>query len=141
MTLAISHCTVALERAELFEQTLASARQSGILHKIATEVQASLDLDTVVQTTATGWLMALPIDSCEVYLLDADGERLARRGVAASRAAQETGWRQGPEQIRVADSASVLEALRSPGLISMDLNERPGSAEGCKCRAGPVDGR
>lgn len=130
VTLAISHCTVALERAELFEQTLASARQSGILHKIATEVQASLDLDTVVQTTATGSLMALPIDSCEVYLLDTDGERLARRGVAASHAAHETGWRQGPEQIRVADSASVLEALRSPGLISMDLDERPGSAQG-----------
>jgi signal transduction histidine kinase/putative methionine-R-sulfoxide reductase with GAF domain len=128
VTLAISHCTVALERAELFEQTLASARQSGILHKIATEVQASLDLDTVVQTTASGSLMALPIDSCEVYLLDSDRQALARRAVAATRAVQETGWRQGPEHIQVADSPSVLEALRSPGLISMDLDERPGTA-------------
>src|SRR5205085_1473118 len=68
VNLVISHCTVALERTELFEQTLTSARQASTLHSIASDVRASLDPETVVQTMASGAVSALPLCSCEVYL-------------------------------------------------------------------------
>jgi signal transduction histidine kinase/transcriptional regulator with GAF, ATPase, and Fis domain len=121
VNLAVSHCTVALERAELFEQTLAAARQSGILHKIGTEVQASLDPVTVVQTMASGALLALPIDSCEVYIFDAERKNLLRTGVGVSRTAEEVGWRPGPDRIPVEGNASVQEVLHSRGLVTDDV--------------------
>jgi signal transduction histidine kinase/putative methionine-R-sulfoxide reductase with GAF domain len=131
VNLAISHCTVALERAELFEQTLGAARQAGTLHKMATEVQASLDLATVVQTTAASCVTALPIESCEVYILDADRRYLLRSGMDVRPGVEQTGWMSGPASIAVRDSVVALEVLRSPGLVAGDiLPGTPGAEEG-----------
>src|SRR5438093_2820105 len=82
VSLAVSHSTVALERAELFEQTLAAARQSSMLYSIAAEVQTSLDPSTVMQMTVNGALEALPIRSCEVYIFDEDRKHLRLSGRA-----------------------------------------------------------
>ena len=122
VNLAVSHCTVALERTELFEQTLAAARQSGMLHSTASEVQASLDPATVVQTTANGVLMALPIHTCEIYILDNDRKWLRRDGRAVARG-QEIGGQAGPERVLLEENPVALEVLHSPGLVAGDFNE------------------
>jgi signal transduction histidine kinase/transcriptional regulator with GAF, ATPase, and Fis domain len=125
VSLAISHSTVALERTELFEQTLAAARQSSMLHSIASEVQGSLDPATVLHTAAKGALMALPVYSCEVYVFEDERKILRRRGVAVSRGAEDTRWRPGPDAIILPENPTALEVLYSPGLVAGDLDGPP----------------
>jgi signal transduction histidine kinase len=122
VNLAVSHCTVALERTELFEQTLAAARQSGMLHSTASEVQASLDPAMVVQTTANGVLLALPIQSCEIYILDSGRKRLRREARAVARG-QEAHWAMGPDQVPAEENPIVLEVLHSSGLVASDFSD------------------
>ena len=82
--LAISQIVSALERAELFEGRMRSMGQSNMLYSIATRVQASLEASSVVDMTLQGALKALPIRSCELYLLEDDGMHLRRHGKAVA---------------------------------------------------------
>lgn len=136
LSLAISHSTVALERAELFEQTLAAARQSSMLYSIAAEVQTSLDQQTVVQMTVNGALEALPIQACELYLFDEGRRMLTRAGIAMAEGSEsdKSSWN-GPGTIAMDDNPTILQVLRSPGLIMGDLDtaaalaaEKPGTS-------------
>src|SRR5439155_16516450 len=115
VSLAVSHSTVALERAELFEQTLQSAHQSSMLYSIAAEVQTSLDQKTVVQMTVNGALEALPVESCELYLFDESRSVLKRVGVALSYKQREDPICQGPEAIYNDQESGLIHVLRSPG--------------------------
>ncbi|MFL5733929.1 MAG: GAF domain-containing protein [Chloroflexia bacterium] len=117
VSLAISHSTVALERAELFEQTLQSARQSSMLYSIAAEVQTSLDQTTVVQMTINGALEALPIESCELYLFDDGRKSLRRVGRAIAHGVKKSSLPLGHETVSVTANPSLAEVLRSPGLV------------------------
>lgn len=134
VSLAVSHSTVALERSELFEQTLAAARQSSMLYSIAAEIQTSLDQHTVVQMTVNGALEALPVRSCELYLFDEDHRRLRRAGLAVSPSVSGKDIREGPENIIPDDNPTLVEVLRSPGLVVGDIvNATPldGADSGC----------
>ena len=122
LSLAISHSTVALERSELFEQTLSSARQSSMLYSIAAEVQTSLDQQTVVQMTVNGVLEALPVQSCEVYLFDEERQALSKVGVALEQEADVNDLLIGPETIEVENNPTLVQALRSPGLTTGDID-------------------
>ena len=118
LSLAVSYCVVALEHAELLEQAVRTARQSATLHKSATGVLSALDVETVVETTAASCLGALPIESCAVYLLDAEHEQLVRHGLQVRLGAEHDGWQ--PETIPLGRSLSILDAMRSPGLVADD---------------------
>lgn len=132
ISLAISHSTVALERSELFEQTLSAARQSSMLYSIAAEVQTSLEQQTVVQMTVNGVLEALPVNSCEVYLFDDDRQSLRLVGSAISQDTNDTSelvpGHQPPttnhdslDIIPVHDNPVLVQVLRSPGLTTGDI--------------------
>ncbi len=113
--LAISHSTMAIERAELFEQTLASARHSSMLYRVAARVQSSLDSHTIIQMTVSSLMEAVPIQSCEVYTFGEDG-RLTRREHAVATTSQDAGILLGPEIMDV-DEPAVVEALQSSGPV------------------------
>ncbi|HUS15996.1 MAG TPA: ATP-binding protein [Chloroflexia bacterium] len=121
LSLAVSYCAVALEHAELLEQAVRTARDSATLHRSATAVLSALDLETVITTTAARCVAALPIDSCEVYLLDDRREQLRRRGLHTRLGAEHRGWQPGPEIVPLASSRFNLEAMRSPGLTTGDV--------------------
>src|SRR5439155_3124100 len=143
VSLAVSHSTVALERAELFEQTLQSAHQSSMLYSIAAEVQTSLDPSTVVQMTVNGALEAVPIQSCEVYLFDDDHKRMRLSGRAIAPGVEEApaslNWPQaknhpllkGPAVVNLRTNPMLLEVLHSPGLVVGDFDDvGPDSTDG-----------
>lgn len=121
VSLAISHSTVALERAELFEQTLTAARQSSMLYSIAAEIQTSLDPQTVVRMTINGALEALPIESCEVYIFDEEHQYLRRAGAALATGVKEEGTLHGPDIITPEADPVLVEVLRSPNMVTDDL--------------------
>src|SRR5205085_2677471 len=109
----ISHSTVALERAELFEQTLQAAHQSSMLYSIAAEVQTSLDETTVVQMTMNGALESLPIESCELYMFREDRAKLRRSGMAVAQGVKKSSLPLGPETIILEENPTLFEVLRS----------------------------
>lgn len=119
--LAASHCTVALERAQLFESTVRSMRQSDMLYRVAARVQGSLYRDSVVEMTLQGALSALPIYSCELYMLEKDHTMLRRYGQAVSPDLDLGVVSLGPEMISKSSSPVLAEVLRSPGLRNADL--------------------
>ena len=122
VSLAISHSTVALERAELFEQTLTAARQSSMLYSIAAEVQTSLDPQTVMNMTVNGALEALPIQSCEMYIFDEERKSLRRTGGAVASGNSDEGVLRGPNTLTLEENPVLVEVLRSPNMITDDLD-------------------
>ena len=133
-SLAVSHSTVALERAELFEQTLTAARQSSMLYSIAAEIQTSLDPATVVNMTVNGALESLPILSCELYIFDDDHKELRRVGMATSAPpgnkvkgarnngrTMRDGGLEGPDTVKLDSNRVLEEVLNSPGMVEGDL--------------------
>jgi signal transduction histidine kinase len=106
---------MAIERAELFEQMLASARHSSMLYRVAARVQSSLDSQTIIQMTVSSLMEAVPIQSCEVYTFGEDG-RLTRREHAVATTSQDAGILLGPEIMDV-DEPVVVEALQSNGPV------------------------
>ncbi len=123
--LAISHSTVALERTELFEATVRSMRQSGMLYSIAARVQGSLDASTVIDMTLQGTINALPLQSCELYLFEEDRKQLRRYGKAIKRDTGGTQVALGPETVSPNGNPVLFEVLHSPGLMLADLVSDP----------------
>jgi PAS domain S-box-containing protein len=115
--LAISHSAMAIERAELFEQSLSSARQSSMLYRVATRVQSSLDMATVIQMTVNSLMEATPVHSCEIYTFEGGNTLLRRRDFAVDQTVEEVDRLLGPEVLVVADEPQVLEALHSQGPV------------------------
>ncbi len=125
-SLAVSHSTVALERAELFEQTLTAARQSSMLYSIAAEVQTSLDPAIVVDMTVNGALEALPIQSCELYIFDDDHKELRRVGMASAPRIKEAyegkdSLLRGPDTLSLDTDPTLVEVLRAPGMVEEQM--------------------
>jgi signal transduction histidine kinase/putative methionine-R-sulfoxide reductase with GAF domain len=138
--LAISHCSVALERAELYDQSLSLARQSSMLYSIAAEVQTSLDPASVIAMTISSAMEALPIQSCEVYLKDdlparsrerteethaehaGDEIKVLHKRNMESILSHEYEWLLGPESLSSAIDPMLLEVLNSPWLIEEEID-------------------
>lgn len=120
--LAVSHCTIALERAQLFETTVRSMRQSDMLYRVAAKVQGSLYRDSVVEMTLQGALSALPIYSCELYLLEKDGKMLRRYGQAVSPDMEIDEVSFGPETVALNTNPIIAEVFRSAGLRNSDFD-------------------
>src|SRR5207302_51354 len=76
----------------------------------------SLDPLTVVEMTVNGALEALPIQSCEVYIFDEEHKWLRRAGTSAKLAVEDDALH-GPEAIFLDNNPTLVEVLRSPGLI------------------------
>lgn len=115
--LAVSHSAAALEREDLQEETLASARQSSMLYSIAAEVQTSLDPSKVVQMTVNGAMEVLPILSCEIYMFDDARKELRRSNMAVASTHHDAQWLLGPLSISVDADLTLPDLLRSPGLV------------------------
>ena len=120
--LAISQIVSALERAELFEGRMRSMGQSNMLYSIATRVQASLEASSVVDMTLQGALKALPIRSCELYLLEDDGIQLRRHGKAVAPDVDGAMVLCDQETVSLASNPVLFEVLHSPGLTIGDFS-------------------
>lgn len=127
--LAISHSAAALERDDLQEETLASARLSSMLYSIAAEVQTSLDPSKVVQMTVNGAMEVLPILSCEVYTYSDDRKQLRRSNMAVASTDHDTEWLLGPAAISIGSDLTLPDLLRSPGLVE-DCTLLPPTTDG-----------
>jgi len=101
-----------------------------MLYSIATNVQASLEVSSVIEMTLQGALKALPIQSCELYLLEGNGERLRRRGKAVAPDINETTVLCSQETISLATDPMLFEVLHSPGLMIADFENPPAQAQG-----------
>lgn len=67
----ISHqAAIAIDNARLFEETQRRQREAEVLHEIARAINASLDLDTVLQRIAAGARESSRSDYAQIALLD-----------------------------------------------------------------------
>ncbi len=126
--LAVSHSTVALERAELLEARMRSMRQSNMLYSIATQVQESFEATSVVDMMLQGALRALPIHSCELYLFDESRTQLQKHGEALAQQALDVPSSLGPKEVALDAKSALFEVLHSSSLVIADLDD-----EGTNC--------
>lgn len=118
--LAVSNSAMALERAELFEQKVTAARQSGLLYKFAAQAQPLSDPAAVTQLTADYLLKALPLRACEVYLFTDSKQKLSRVSMAVARRKHGSVTRRirgGPDSLSASD-VDIVEALTSANLVA-----------------------
>jgi PAS domain S-box-containing protein len=66
----------AIANARLFDETQSRLQELTVLSEASTAVSASLDLDTVVQTTAQRIATAMSADGCIISVWDPEGDRL-----------------------------------------------------------------
>lgn len=128
--LAVSHSTVALERAELLEARMRSMRQSNMLYSIATQVQESLESTSIVDTMLQGALRALPIHSCELYLLDESRTHLQKHSEALAQQAPDAQPPLGPKEVALDSNSALFEVLHSSSLMIADLDDKEDHSAG-----------